>query len=236
MPLRTGILPCRIAFSDLEFMIDWIFLFAKGAAVGFAIAAPVGPVGVLCVRRTLMFGRISGLVSGFGAAVADGVYGFVAAFGLTLISTWLLDHRVAIQLLGGSFLLFLAYRIFVLGQGERGSVAAATDNNSNPLHSFGSTFVLTLTNPITILAFLGIFTAVGIAEVSEDHWLATALVGGVFVGSMLWWLFLAAGAGYFRRHLQHGGLRWVNRISGGLILCFGLYALGDLALTSLGVL
>lgn len=217
-------------------MIEWLLLFAKGAAVGFAIAAPVGPVGVLCVRRTLMFGRLSGLISGFGAAVADGVYGFVAAFGLTLISTWLLDHRVVIQLLGGSFLLFLSYRIFVMGQGERGSVAAATDNNSSAWHSFGSTFALTLTNPITILAFLGIFTAVGIAEVSHNRWLAASLVGGVFAGSMLWWLFLAAGAGFFRRHLQAGGLRWVNRVSGGLILAFGLYALGELAVGGLGLL
>ncbi|MFC3230831.1 LysE family translocator [Marinibaculum pumilum] len=211
-------------------MLDWLFLLAKGTAVGFAIAAPVGPVGVLCVRRTLMFGRVSGLVSGFGAAVADALYGCVAAFGLTLISGWLLDHRVAIQLIGGTFLLFLAWRILAMGQGERGGAAAATDNDSSVLHSFGSTFALTLTNPITILAFLGIFTAVGIAEVSHDRWLAAALVAGVFIGSMAWWLFLAAGAGYFRRHLQGGGLRWVNRISGFLMLAFGLYALVELAI------
>ncbi|MEQ8344040.1 MAG: LysE family transporter [Sneathiellaceae bacterium] len=210
-------------------MLDWLFLFAKGTAVGFAIAAPVGPVGVLCVRRTLMFGRLSGLVSGFGAAVADAVFGCVAAFGLTLISTWLLDHRVAIQLIGGSFLLFLSWRILVMGQGERGGAAAATDNDSSVLHSFGSTFALTLTNPITILAFFGIFTAVGIAEVSDDRWLAASLVAGVFMGSMAWWLFLAAGAGYFRRHLQDGGLRWVNRVSGFLMLAFGFYALAELA-------
>ena len=153
-----------------------------------------------------------------------------SAFGLTLISSWLLDHRVAIQLIGGSFLLFLAWRILAMGQGERGGAAAATDNDSSVLHSFGSTFALTLTNPITILAFLGIFTAVGIAEVSHDRWLAAALVAGVFIGSMAWWLFLAAGAGYFRRHLQGGGLRWVNRISGFLMLAFGLYALVELAI------
>lgn len=209
-------------------MLDWLFMLAKGTAVGFAIAAPVGPVGVLCVRRTLMFGRFSGLVSGLGAAVADAIYGCVAAFGLTLISGWLLDHRVAIQLVGGTFLLVLAYRILAMGQGERGSAAAAADNDRSTLHSFGSTFALTLTNPITILAFLGIFTAVGIAEVSQNRWLAAVLVAGVFLGSMLWWLFLAAGAGYFRRHLQSGGLRWVNRISGFLMLAFGLYALGEI--------
>jgi threonine/homoserine/homoserine lactone efflux protein len=209
---------------------EGVILFAKGAAAGIAIAAPVGPVGVLCVRRTLESGRLLGLVSGLGAAVADALFGAVAAFGLTLVSNWMTAHETPLRAVGGALLLALAVRAM------RSRPEADADGGNAAARGwpqvFASTFILTATNPITIVAFLGVFGALGIGAAMGDNYLAALLVAGVFFGSSLWWLALAGGAGMLRPWLDAGGMGRIGRISGVVLLIFAFWALAGLAFPS----
>jgi threonine/homoserine/homoserine lactone efflux protein len=196
----------------------------RGLAIGFSIAAPVGPIGVLCIRRTLSDGRAAGLACGLGAAVADAAYGCIAAFGLTLISDFFVGQRYWLQLGGGIFLCWLGIRTFVAAPSER----AAQVGGRGLAAAFASTFVLTLTNPMTILSFAAVFAALGLGNASGRYGDAVVLVGGVFLGSAAWWLLLSAGVGLLGRRLDGGGLRWVNRVSGAVITGFGIGALATL--------
>jgi len=200
-------------------------LFIRGLIIGFSIAAPVGPIGVLCIRRTLADGRTSGFLSGLGAATADALYGCVAGFGLTVISGFLVDQRFWIQLIGGIFLLALGIKTLRTVPAER--AAAASDTGLAA--SYASTLLLTLTNPMTILSFAGIFAALGVADTGGDFSAAALLVLGVFVGSAAWWLLLSGGVGLLREKLSSGVLRWTNRLSGAILLAFGLIAVWQAA-------
>lgn len=207
-------------------MWDILLMLGKGALAGFIIAAPVGPVGVLCVQKTLIEGRVAGLSAGLGAAVADAGYGCIAAFGLSLISGWLETHQTAFRIVGSLFLLFMASQMIRAAMRPPLPAAPAVPVRRDGLIAgFISTFVLTATNPITIVAFLGIFAFFGIGNFGLSNEMAAWLVLGVFTGSSVWWLSLAGLTGAFRRRLNGGGLRWINGLSGLLILCFGLYGI-----------
>lgn len=195
-------------------------LFLRGLIIGFSIAAPVGPIGVLCIRRTLAEGRASGFLSGLGAATADALYGCVAGFGLTIVSGFLVDQRFWIQLIGGIFLLALGVKTLRSVPAEHAAAAAG----SGLAASYASTLLLTLTNPMTILSFAGIFAALGVAETSGDFSAAALLVLGVFVGSAAWWLLLSGGVGLLRDKLSSPVLRWTNRLSGVILVVFGAVA------------
>jgi threonine/homoserine/homoserine lactone efflux protein len=191
-------------------------VFLQAAAVGFAIAAPVGPIGVLCIRRTLATGRIAGLVSGLGAATADATYGGIAGFGVTFLSTLLVSQQVPIRLLGGVFLLFLGVRTFLSVPGgshrkPEGSLAS----------DYLSTFALTLSNPVTIIAFAAIFAGLGVTGRAVDYTAGAFLVSGVFAGSAFWWVILSSVTSSFREAFDLDRMRWVNRISGLVIAGFG---------------
>jgi len=200
-------------------------LFIRGLIIGFSIAAPVGPIGVLCIRRTLADGRTSGFLSGLGAATADALYGCVAGFGLTVISGFLVDQRFWIQLIGGIFLLALGIKTLRSVPAERAAAASGTGLAA----SYASTLLLTLTNPMTILSFAGIFAALGVADTGGDFSAAALLVLGVFVGSAAWWLLLSGGVGLLREKLSSGVLRWTNRFSGAILLVFGILAVWQAA-------
>ncbi|MCP4538674.1 MAG: LysE family transporter [Chloroflexi bacterium] len=198
-----------------------INLLLRGIIIGFSIAAPVGPIGVLCIRRTLAEGRLSGFVSGLGAATADAIYGCIAGFGLTFISDLLIGQQTRIQLIGGLFLCYLGIKTLLAQPSEQ----AAAAQGSGLLGAYGSILILTLTNPMTILAFVAIFAGLGIADTGGDYASALVLVLGVFVGSGLWWFLLSAIASVLRTKFDARALRWVNRVSGIIILVFGLVAL-----------
>ncbi len=185
------------------------------------IAAPVGPIGVLCIRRTLAEGRISGLVTGLGAAAADGCYGGVAAFGITAVSDFLVGNTLWLQLAGGAALIAIGVRTFRVPPASAGG---AGEPVALPV-AFGSTFLLTLTNPTTILSFAAIFAGVGLGSAAGDYAAATILVIGVFLGSALWWLGLSFGVASFRRRLGPAAMGWINRLSGAFIGAFGVIAL-----------
>jgi len=205
-------------------VLEAALIAGKGALAGLIIAAPVGPVGVLCVQRTLHKGRGSGLAAGLGAASADALYGCIAAFGLTLIAHWLELHETAFRVVGGLMLLGMGLRMLRPGSGMMQNGPEGPDGL---LRGFIATFVLTATNPITIVAFLGVFAFFGVAALGSNTLLAAALVAGVFAGSSIWWLSLAALAGRYRAQLAGGVLRRINQGSGLLLLCFGFYGLAS---------
>ena len=204
--------------------MDVSFL-ARGGIIGFSIAAPIGPIGILCIRRTLAEGRATGFVSGLGAATADAIYGSIAAFGLTAISGMLTGQQVWLRLIGGAFLCYLGIRTVAAPPAAQS--AAAT--GSGLFGAYASTFFLTLTNPMTILSFAAVFAGLGLASTSGGFTSAAVLVAGVFLGSAAWWFILSTTAGALRTKLDPARLRWVNRISGGIILLFGLVALASMA-------
>ena len=200
--------------------MEWS-LFIKGFVIGFSIAAPVGPIGILCIQRTLSGGNVQGLVTGLGAATADALYGFIAAFGLTFISNFLVDQSIWFRIIGGLFLCYLGIRAFLRKPQEQ-TVSMA---NTTTLSAYGTTFFLTLTNPMTILFFAGIFAGLGIVSESIHYASAGLMVIGVFTGSGAWWLLLSGATGIFRNKISGRKLALMNKISGIIIVAFGLIAL-----------
>lgn len=198
-------------------------LFLKGLSVGFALAAPVGPVGILCIRRALADGRCAAFIAGLGAACADTFYGAVAGLGLTVVSSFLISHEITLRVLGGLFLIVLGLRT------GRSHPVLSDDCDKRPglARDFISTFLLTLTNPATILASMGVFAALGALDTGNPRAAAT-MIGGVFAGSALWWLVLSASAASVRNRFSPHWLERINRVSGALLLLFGVAILGSL--------
>ena len=198
-----------------------ISFFLKGLIMGFSIAAPVGPIGILCIRRTLAGGRVSGFVTGLGAATADALYGCIAGFGLTFISSFLIHQQGWFRMVGGLFLCYLGLKTLLAKPAEQ----SASVKGDGLLGHYVSTFFLTLTNPMTILAFAAIFAGLGVGSGGGNYASAGVLVSGVFLGSTLWWVILSSGVGLFRKRFSLQALRWVNRISGIIVLGFGLISI-----------
>jgi len=200
--------------------------FISGLIIGFSIAAPVGPIGVLCIRRTLAEGRLHGLFSGLGAATADAVYGCIAAFGLAFISNLLVQQQVWLRIIGGAFLCFLGVRTILAKPSEK----TETGKKTGIASAYGSTFLLTLTNPVTILSFAAVFASLGLGNTAGDYGSAALLVLSVFAGSASWWLVLSGAVSLFRTRVTPKVLLWINRVSGAIILGFGVVALVSTAL------
>ncbi len=192
----------------------------KGLVIGISIAAPVGPIGILCIRRSLRDGLWTGFMAGLGAATADAAYGCVAGFGLTAVSGLLVAHRFWLGLIGGVFLCGLGVHTFL----ARPPSEPAPERGGRSLAAYGSTFLLTLANPATILSFAAVFAAFGIGA-TAGYLSAGSLVLGVFLGSASWWLLLSSGVSAVRSRVNSGWMRVVNRVSGATLLAFGLYAL-----------
>lgn len=202
--------------------MDALPLPLRGLLIGFSIAAPVGPIGLLCIQLTLNRGRRYGFAAGLGAATADAFYGFVAGFGLTLISQFLLSQQRWLQLMGGLFLCYLGLRTFFTIPPEENTLQADTRGATAVTLQ---TFFLTLTNPVTILAFTAIFAGMGLANQSLSAAQAAVFVLSVFAGSALWWLLLSGGVSLLHGRIRPTHLRWINRLSGLIILGFGIAAL-----------
>jgi len=196
-------------------------MFLKGFIIGFSIAAIVGPIALLCIKRTLASGRMSGLISGFGAATAHVVYGLIAALGLTAISDFLLNHRGQLQLVGGLFLCYLGLTTFFSKSAE----AAHGTLSASLVRDYVSTFFLTLTNPITILSYMAAFAGLNITTDATNYSSGLMLTLGVFTGAMSWWFILISMIGFFHKSLTQAGIVIVNRISGCIIFAFGCWAL-----------
>jgi len=192
--------------------------FLKGIVFGFSIAAPVGPIGILCIRRSLADGLLTGLLTGLGAATADALYGCVAGFGLTVISKFLIGQKEYITLVGGVFLCYLGIRTFFSTQ-KTGEIRS--ESGGLPVAYFSAVF-LTLTNPMTILSFTAVFAGLGLANAASGYLAAGMLVTGVFTGSAIWWILLCGSLSLFREKLNTRFLKVTNRCSGIVLAGFGL--------------
>ena len=201
--------------------MDTIILL-KGLILGFVIAAPVGPIGVLCARRTLTHGRRAGFFSGMGAATADAIYGFIAAFGLTFVSNFLVGHQFWLRLVGGTLLCFLGTKTLISVPKENSELPPSARKYAG---MYTSTFLLTLTNPMTIFSFAAVFAGFGLAGTKGSVTSAGILILGVFVGSAIWWLLLVGVFSLFKKRFEHHELQWVNRIAGLIIAGSGILAL-----------
>jgi len=192
-------------------------LFAQSLLIGLSIAAPVGPIGLLVIQRTLQRGSLVGLATGLGAAVADALYGAVGAFGVSWIIDALVGARVPLALGGGAFLLWLAWRIWHSKPAEK---AARAGGGAGLLSCFAGTFALTLSNPATIFSFIAVFGSFGARMAGGSPW---TLIAGVLVGSALWWLLLSAGVGRLRSRFDARAQAVVNRVSALLLAGFALW-------------
>jgi threonine/homoserine/homoserine lactone efflux protein len=194
----------------------------RGLLIGLSVAAAVGPMSILCIQRTLQRGFLYGLISGLGIATADGLYGCIAGFGLTVIASFLMSQQGWIRVIGGLFLIYLGCKTLFTKPAER---AATASKATGFVGAYISTFLLTLTNPLTILSFVAIFAGLGVGSGKNSPFAALLVVCGVFLGSALWWCFLTGSINLFRKRFTARWLLWINRISGGVITLFGLVTL-----------
>jgi threonine/homoserine/homoserine lactone efflux protein len=201
-------------------MIEPIFFF-KGILFGLAIAAPVGPISILCIRRTLAKGRLSGLISGLGAATADTLYGSISAFGITVVANLLTGGHIWLRVCGSLFLLYLGISTFLTKPAEQ----VSNVNKQGLWKDYGSTLFLTFTNPLTIFSFTALFASMAAGRVFNEYWSAVFTVGGIFTGSALWWFILSYSISKFQSKIKQRELRWINQISGIIIVGFALFAL-----------
>lgn len=203
-------------------------LFLRGVAIGFAIAAPIGPVGILCIRKALADGRGAAFVAGMGAALADTVFGAIVGLGLGAVAQFLDGWHVALKVVGGLFMIVLGIRTW---RAAAFSVEAPRPGTGPGLwRDFVSTFLITITNPGTILGVMGVFAAMGAAAKPTSPAESGLLVAGVFIGSTLWWLVLSAMASAVRTKFTPQRMRLFNHVSGASLLLFGAIALGSLLL------
>lgn len=208
----------------LELLLSQAWMLVKGGGIGFAVAAPVGPIAMLCIRTTLERGRLAGFAAGLGAAVADTIYAAVGAYGITLVGSFLAAEELWFKLFGGIFL--IAFGIYLARKNPN---LVSEDDREVPkglLADFAMTLVLTLANPTTILTFVGLFAGLsGLRGFALPT--IPALLVGVFVGSALWWLALSGIVGLIRHRISATTMLWINRGAGAAIVAFGLFTLTE---------
>ncbi len=195
-------------------------LFLKGSLIGFSIAMPVGPVGMLCIQHSLRRGLVAGLIAGLGAALADAFFGCMAGFGVSLLSHVLTRYQVWFQMIGAFILWYLGIKIFKSQpvQVETGEASFSCSR------VFFSTFALTLTNPLTLLCFAAIYASLGITPADDEILPAVILTLGVLIGAAIWWMMLTFGVTFIGRKFQLTSSPLLNRISGGILTGCGCLA------------
>jgi threonine/homoserine/homoserine lactone efflux protein len=200
-------------------------LFLKALVIGLSIAAPVGPIGLLCIQRTLAHGRAIGFLSGLGAALADACYGAIGAFGVSAVISSMVAARVPLALGGAAFLAWMGVQLL---RAPAATPARAAQDAATPLKAMLSVFMLTLANPMTILSFVAVFASIGTRHASSSSGAAVTMVLGVFFGSALWWVGLSTVVSMVRHKLGARVLQSINRLSGALLLGFAVFQLSAL--------
>lgn len=200
-----------------------VALLLKGIVLGLSIAVPVGPIAVLCIRRTLAEGWATGVATGLGAATADALYGTATALGLAVIAKAASDHSTWLRLFGGAFLTYLGLSTFRATPVSSSASAAGQGR----WRAYASGLLLTLSNPMTILSFAAIFAGLGVADAAQGPAAAGWVVLGTFLGSASWWWVLATGVHRLRGKLNLRSLFWLNRVSGAVLMAFGLSTLAS---------
>lgn len=218
----------RLIFNYLARVVlsmDFFFfliLFLKGILIGFVIAAPIGPIGVLCIRRTLSNHKVLASLTGLGAACADAFYSAIAAFSLAGISDLIVKYKFYLSLFGGILLLLIGFSIL---KNPSYKASDKLDGRDSLLHAFTSAFLLTVSNPITLIVFAAAFTAMGISPIYQSFFQASLLVAGVFIGASCWWVSLITAIYFMKHKLSATQLLWINRFSGVILIGFAVYIL-----------
>jgi threonine/homoserine/homoserine lactone efflux protein len=192
----------------------------RGLIIGFTIAAAVGPITLLVIRRTIAHGGLYGFASGLGVAAADATYAGVAAFGLTAITSVLVSGHLLLGLVGGSIIAIVGLRTMA----SRPTGPATDAERPGLAGAFGSIYALTMTNPLTIVLYAGVFAGIGLVAGSSFVDAATVTLAA-WLGSTLWWVILCSIVGWARRRVSTTALVWVNRISGAALVVFGVVAI-----------
>ena len=209
-------------------------LLIKAAFIGFSIAAPVGPIALLCIQRTLNYGARTGLVSGLGAAVADGLYGAIGALGLAAITRFFLSLSLPLAIAGGLFLGWMGLRMLSSSPPDQKAKPVAAAEVMGHGRAFGSVFALTLTNPMTILSFIGVFAAIGgdVELTASTNLMERAglMVFGVLIGSAAWWCLLVFGVAAIRQKISQTLMRRINQCAGVFLLAFAAWQLISIVL------
>jgi len=212
-------------------MIDYALLILSGLAIGIIVAAPIGPVNLICIRRTLAFGPLNGFLSGLGAALGDSVFGIVTAFGLTAIAQLIKGFYIPLQIIGGLMLVGFGVHTFFAQPKKRelDQVKRSDTGASTLIGAIVSTFALTITNPATLFGFAALFAGLG-SLIGEKPRFAEAavLVGGVAGGSIAWWFTITTIVGLFHKNIDDRAMKWINHAMGAAITLFGLAVLGNL--------
>lgn len=203
--------------------MESLILFFKGLAIGFSIAAPVGPIALLCIRTTLKQGRMAGFAVGAGAAVADTIYGAIGVLGIVMVMDFITGYSAALRLIGGAFLIYLGVRM-MLAEGKPAAIDLPGGKHIELGKNFLSSFFLTMTNPLTIFAFMAIFAGLGMSGI-HNYSFALAVIAGIFTGSMLWWLVLSTLVYRFKVKISEQNLHRINLAAGAVIAAFGVVAL-----------
>lgn len=216
--------------------MDVLWLILSGVGMGLVAAIPIGPVNIICIRRTFAFGPVNGFASGMGGVLGDGIFAMISAFGLTWAAQWIQGYAVGIELVGGLMMLFFGWHAIKAGvppdrMAEEAPPEAEKSRDGGSLFkAIASTFALTITNPATLLFFTGMFAGVGsLAGSSGDFADAQLMVAGVMLGSALWWLALTTVIGLFHARIDGDRVLTINRVCGFLVAAFGLAVLGNLA-------
>jgi threonine/homoserine/homoserine lactone efflux protein len=208
----------RLAFTGKEGMIPAVFI--KGIIIGLLVSAPLGPIGIMCIQRTLNRGYMSGLVSGLGAAAADTLFAVIAGFGLSIIINFIEEQHIYFQILGGLFVLYIGFRIFNTNPVKQ--LRLQRMNRTRLSQDFVSIFLLTISNPLAIFLFVAIMAALKVANRMLTIFELSILVAGVAGGAILWWFVLASIANRFRKKIRLKSIWWLNKITGSVVFLFGL--------------
>ncbi len=210
--------------------MTYIYLIISGVVMGLIAAVPIGPVNLICIRRTFAFGPLNGFMSGLGAAMGDGIFAAIMGFGLTWIAQLIEGYATVIELIGGAMMVYMGYRTFISPPVPRGPEENADSEGTNLLRAMVSTFALTITNPVTLLSFGVMFASLGgLAGGAGSFNDASFVVGGVVGGSAGWWLALTTVIGLFHTRIDEHAMRTINRACGVLVMGCGLAVLVHLA-------
>jgi threonine/homoserine/homoserine lactone efflux protein len=216
--------------------MDYLLLIGGGFLIGMIVAAPIGPVNVICIRRTLAYGPVNGFLSGLGAAIGDGIFAIIAAFGLTAAAQLIEGYTVPLKVIGGSMLIAFGIHIF------NADVSALRDEAGLPIRDAGSkslirtalsTFALTMTNPATMFGFAALFTGLGTLAGGRDATFlgASITVAAVVAGSAAWWLLVTTVTGLLHRKITALTMHRINEISGIVVAGFGLFVIGSVVIS-----
>jgi len=199
----------------------------KGIVVGLSASIPLGPIGVLCIQRTLNKGRKSGFISGLGAAAADGFYAIVAGFSISIIIDSLVEYQLYLRILGGIVLLFLGYKLMTTNPGVQ-LRKQLRKKRTGLFGDFISIFALTISNPITIFVFAAVFAGFGIVDKNSNFVSVVVLILGILLGATSWWFTLSSVVSIFRHKFKLRRMLVINRVAGVLVIIFGLFIFGTL--------